>query len=144
MDYTFLKVFSQNDAAREVVSLHLVEVSPHLSQLQELKLCGTVSVVKDVLEADDSRRHLHLHTNHDNDEMMYKHNITKHGVPVSWYRNLEDVPEGFSCMIAYELFDAFPIHKLQVSLIIVPSVVKNFMHFFMYIFIEIYQKHIHC
>lgn len=108
-----LRVFSQNDAAREVVSLHLVEVSPHLSQLQELKLCGTVSVVKDVLEADDSRRHLHLHTNHDNDEMMYKHNITKHGVPVSWYRNLEDVPEGFSCIIAYELFDAFPIHKLQ-------------------------------
>lgn len=117
-----------------MVSLHLVEVSPHLSQLQELKLCGTVSVVKDVLEADDSRRHLHLHTNHDNDEMMYKHNITKHGVPVSWYRNLEDVPEGFSCMIAYELFDAFPIHKLQVSfLIVVSSVVK----IFVYIFIEI-------
>ncbi|XP_035209499.1 protein arginine methyltransferase NDUFAF7, mitochondrial-like isoform X2 [Stegodyphus dumicola] len=108
-----LRVFSQNNDAREVVSLHLVEVSPHLSQLQELKLCGTVSVVKDVLEADDSRRHLHLHTNHDNDEMMYKHNITKHGVPVSWYRNLEDVPEGFSCVVAYELFDAFPIHKLQ-------------------------------
>ncbi|XP_055935414.1 protein arginine methyltransferase NDUFAF7, mitochondrial-like isoform X2 [Argiope bruennichi] len=108
-----LRVFSQNNDAREVVSLHLVEVSPHLSQLQELKLCGTVSVVKDVLEADDSRRHLHLHTNQDNDELMYKHNITKHGVPVSWYRNLEDVPQGFSCIIAYELFDAFPIHKLQ-------------------------------
>nr|XP_042904156.1 protein arginine methyltransferase NDUFAF7, mitochondrial isoform X2 [Parasteatoda tepidariorum] len=108
-----LRAFSQNDAAKDVVSLHLVEVSPHLSQLQELKLCGTVSVVKDVLEFDDSRRHLHLHTNQDKDELMYKHNITKHGVPVSWYRNLEDVPEGFSCIIAYELFDAFPIHKLQ-------------------------------
>lgn len=89
-------------------------MSPHLSQLQELKLCGTVSVVKDVLEADDSRRHLHLHTSQENDELTYKHNITKHGVPVSWYRNLEDVPHGFSCIIAYELFDAFPIHKLQV------------------------------
>ncbi|XP_054714973.1 protein arginine methyltransferase NDUFAF7, mitochondrial-like [Uloborus diversus] len=108
-----LRVFSQNDLAREVVSLHLVEVSPHLSQLQELKLCGTVSVVKDVMEEDDSRRHLHLRTGHEGEELMYKHNITKHGVPVSWYRNLEDVPEGFSCVIAYELLDSFPVHKLQ-------------------------------
>ncbi|KAG8194846.1 hypothetical protein JTE90_017279 [Oedothorax gibbosus] len=108
-----IRVLSQDDAAKELVSLHLVEVSPHLSQLQELKLCGTVTVVKDVSDEDDSRRHLHLHTNQGSDEMMYKQNITKHGIPVSWYRNLEDVPRGFSCIIAYELFDAFPIHKLQ-------------------------------
>lgn len=108
-----LKVFSQSNDAREVVSLHLIEVSPHLSQLQELQLCGTVSVVKDVLEVDDSSRHLHLHANRDSDELMYKHNITKHGVPVSWYRHLEDVPRGFSFYIAYELFDALPIHKFQ-------------------------------
>lgn len=108
-----VKVFSQSSDACEVVSLHLVEVSPHLSQLQELKLCGTVSVVKDVLEAEDSRRHLHLHTSRDSDELMYKHNITKHGVPVFWYRHLEDVPHGFAFYIAYELFDALPIHKFQ-------------------------------
>ncbi|KAG0413322.1 hypothetical protein HPB47_009510 [Ixodes persulcatus] len=45
-----LRVFSKYSDAMEVVSLHLVEISPHLSQVQELKLCGTVSVVKDVLD----------------------------------------------------------------------------------------------
>ncbi|XP_013781570.1 protein arginine methyltransferase NDUFAF7, mitochondrial-like [Limulus polyphemus] len=108
-----LRVFSQFSDSREVVSLHLVEVSPHLSQLQELKLCGTVSVVKDVLEAEDRQRHLHLHTGPESEEHFYKYNITKHGVPVSWYRHLEDVPRGFSCFIAHEFFDALPIHKFQ-------------------------------
>ncbi|XP_076311770.1 protein arginine methyltransferase NDUFAF7, mitochondrial-like isoform X1 [Tachypleus tridentatus] len=108
-----LRVFSKFSDSREVVSLHLVEVSPHLSQLQELKLCGTVSVVKDVLEAEDRHRHLHLHTSPESEENFYKHNITKHGVPVSWYRHLEDVPHGFSCFIAHEFFDALPIHKFQ-------------------------------
>ncbi|UYV78306.1 NDUFAF7 [Cordylochernes scorpioides] len=108
------RVFSQSPEARELVSLHLVEISPHLSQLQELKLCDTVSVVKDVLEDSDSRRHLHLHSQAaSSDERMYKHNITKHGVPVSWYRSFNDLPTGFAFYVSYELFDAYPIHKFK-------------------------------
>ncbi|KAL3248423.1 hypothetical protein MRX96_056497 [Rhipicephalus microplus] len=50
------------------------------------------------------------------DDMLratYKHSITKHGVPVGWYRHLHDVPLGFSCFIAHEFLDALPVHKFQ-------------------------------
>lgn len=113
MSDDMLRIFSQFKDAMEVISLHLVEVSPHLSQLQELKLCGTVSVLKDVLETEESQRHLSQKKGLISDELAYKENITKHGVPVSWYHHLDDIPNGFSCMIAHELFDALPIHKFQ-------------------------------
>ncbi|KAL3246870.1 hypothetical protein MRX96_057377 [Rhipicephalus microplus] len=91
-----LRVFSKYSDAMEVVSLHLVEISPHLSQVQELKLCGTVSVVKDVFEHNPVTLRLPVKT--DTEEATYKHSITKHGVPVGWYRHLHDfqrTPEGW-------------------------------------------------
>ncbi|KAH9375414.1 hypothetical protein HPB48_012106 [Haemaphysalis longicornis] len=106
-----LRVFSKYSDAMEVVSLHLVEISPHLSQVQELKLCGTVSVVKDVLESSPVTLRLQKKT--DSEEATYKHSITKHGVPVGWYRHLHDVPRGFSCFVAHEFLDALPVHKFQ-------------------------------
>uniref|UniRef100_A0A131Y4J2 Protein arginine methyltransferase NDUFAF7 n=1 Tax=Ixodes ricinus TaxID=34613 RepID=A0A131Y4J2_IXORI len=106
-----LRVFSKYSDAMEVVSLHLVEISPHLSQVQELKLCGTVSVVKDVL--DHSPVTLRLPVKSDSEEVTYKQSITKHGVPVGWYRHLHDVPRGFSCFVAHEFLDALPVHKFQ-------------------------------
>uniref|UniRef100_A0A131YWW7 Protein arginine methyltransferase NDUFAF7 n=1 Tax=Rhipicephalus appendiculatus TaxID=34631 RepID=A0A131YWW7_RHIAP len=106
-----LRVFSKYSDAMEVVSLHLVEISPHLSQVQELKLCGTVSVVKDVFEHNPVT--LRLPVKKDTEEATYKHSITKHGVPVGWYRHLHDVPHGFSCFIAHEFLDALPVHKFQ-------------------------------
>uniref|UniRef100_A0A6G5AFL2 Protein arginine methyltransferase NDUFAF7 n=1 Tax=Rhipicephalus microplus TaxID=6941 RepID=A0A6G5AFL2_RHIMP len=106
-----LRVFSKYSDAMEVVSLHLVEISPHLSQVQELKLCGTVSVVKDVFEHNPVTLRLPVKT--DTEEATYKHSITKHGVPVGWYRHLHDVPRGFSCFIAHEFLDALPVHKFQ-------------------------------
>lgn len=106
-----LRVFSKYSDAMEVVSLHLVEISPHLSQIQEFKLCGTVSVVKDVL--DSSPVHLRLPVKSDSEEVTYKQSITKHGVPVGWYRHLHDVPRGFSCFVAHEFLDALPVHKFQ-------------------------------
>lgn len=59
------------------VSLHLVEVSPALSRLQAEKLTGSGS-----READNE------------DEPVYRRGETKDGLPVSWYRNLDDVPAG--------------------------------------------------
>ncbi|KAM6905717.1 protein arginine methyltransferase NDUFAF7, mitochondrial [Lycodopsis pacificus] len=93
-----LRVFGQ---LRSVVggaslSLHLVEVSPVLSRLQAQNLTGSRS-----READAE------------DEPVYRRGETAAGVPVSWYRRLEDVPTGFSIFLAHEFFDALPIHKFQ-------------------------------
>lgn len=78
------------------MSLHLVEVSPTLSRLQAQNLTGSRSQEVDA-----------------KDEPAYRHGETSSGLPVSWYRRLEDVPAGFSIFLAHEFFDALPIHKFQ-------------------------------
>ncbi|XP_039980904.1 protein arginine methyltransferase NDUFAF7, mitochondrial [Xiphias gladius] len=78
------------------VSLHLVEVSPALSQLQAQNLTRDRS-----REAGAE------------DEPVYRRGETAAGLPVSWYRRLDDVPTGFSIFLAHEFFDALPIHKFQ-------------------------------
>ncbi|XP_023147921.2 protein arginine methyltransferase NDUFAF7, mitochondrial [Amphiprion ocellaris] len=78
------------------VSLHLVEVSPALSLLQAQNLTRSCSQ-----EADSE------------DEPVYRRGETAAGLPVSWYRRLDDVPAGFSIFVAHEFFDALPIHKFQ-------------------------------
>ncbi|XP_058469992.1 protein arginine methyltransferase NDUFAF7, mitochondrial [Solea solea] len=93
-----IRVFSQlrsvlGDAS---VSLHLVEVSPTLSRLQAQNLTGTSS-----READAE------------DEPVYRSGETAAGLPVSWYRRLDDIPTGFSVFLAHEFFDALPVHKFQ-------------------------------
>lgn len=75
----FSQVFSQlssvlGDAS---MSLHLVEVSPVLSRLQAQNLTGNRS-----READAE------------DEPVYRRGETAAGLPVSWYRRLDDVPAG--------------------------------------------------
>ncbi|XP_071324204.1 protein arginine methyltransferase NDUFAF7, mitochondrial isoform X1 [Trachinotus anak] len=93
-----LRVFSQlQSVLGEVsVSLHLVEVSPALSRLQAQNLTRDHSQ-----EADAE------------DEPVYRRGETAAGLPVSWYRRLDDVPAGFSIFLAHEFFDALPIHKFQ-------------------------------
>ncbi|KAM7395907.1 hypothetical protein PAMA_007266 [Pampus argenteus] len=93
-----LRVFSQLQAVLggASVSLHLVEVSPALSRLQAENLTGTRSQ-----EAESE------------DEAVYRRGETSAGLPVSWYRRLDDVPAGFSVFLAHEFFDALPIHKFQ-------------------------------
>ncbi len=59
------------------VSLHLVEVSPALSRLQAQNLTGDCSQ-----EADAE------------DEPVYRRGKTAAGLPVCWYRHLDDVPTG--------------------------------------------------
>lgn len=74
-----LQVFSQLQSVLGVasVSLHLVEVSPVLSRLQAQNLTGTRSQ-----EAASE------------DEPVYRRGETSTGLPVSWYRRLDDVPAG--------------------------------------------------
>nr|XP_013999513.1 unnamed protein product [Salmo salar] len=93
-----LRVFSQLRGALggAAVSVHLVEVSPKLSQVQAQCLTGDQSQVS----ASE-------------DEPVYRQGTSTTGLPISWYRNLDDVPRGFSIYLAHEFFDALPIHKFQ-------------------------------
>lgn len=79
------------------VSCHLVEVSSELSNLQSKALC------KETKPLDDNNP-------------SYKIGMSNFGIPVHWYKCLEDVPRQFSCIVAHEFFDALPIHKFQVNL----------------------------
>ncbi|XP_055902245.1 protein arginine methyltransferase NDUFAF7 homolog, mitochondrial [Eupeodes corollae] len=74
-------------------SLHLVEVSPHLSKMQASKLCFKHNQV--------------------DEGPCYWKGETLSGTKVYWYKRLEDVPRGFSIVVAHEFFDALPVHKLQ-------------------------------
>ncbi|XP_008300665.1 protein arginine methyltransferase NDUFAF7, mitochondrial [Stegastes partitus] len=93
-----LRVFSQlrSVLGETSVSLHLVEVSPALSLIQAQNLtrdCSQEAVSED--------------------ELVYRRGTTAAGLPVFWYRRLDDVPAGFSICVAHEFFDALPIHKFQ-------------------------------
>lgn len=75
-------------------TLHLVEVSPYLSRMQASRLCFKHS------EVDDN-------------EPCYMKGETLSGTKVYWYKRFEDVPRGFSIILAHEFFDALPVHKFQ-------------------------------
>uniref|UniRef100_W5NJN9 Protein arginine methyltransferase NDUFAF7 n=1 Tax=Lepisosteus oculatus TaxID=7918 RepID=W5NJN9_LEPOC len=95
-----LRVFGQlrSVLAGSRVSIHLVEVSPKLSEVQAQRLTGGRS------EAAGSEN-----------DPTYRQGTTDTGLPVFWYRGLDDVPKdlGFSIFLAHEFFDALPIHKFQ-------------------------------
>lgn len=91
------RVLSQFSSTRDNSSIHLVEISPVLTQIQEKALCDEISVI----EQDRSNR---LH-----------HSLSKNGIPVTWYQSIDElsVTSGFNAFIANEFFDALPIHKFQ-------------------------------
>ncbi|KAF7231408.1 protein arginine methyltransferase NDUFAF7, mitochondrial isoform X2 [Nothobranchius furzeri] len=93
-----LRVFGQLQSVLggASVSLHLMEVSPALSDFQAQTLTGGGSQKADCEE-----------------DPVYRHGTTAAGLPVSWYRCLEDVPAGFSIFVAHEFFDSLPVHKFQ-------------------------------
>uniref|UniRef100_A0A8C5WB02 Protein arginine methyltransferase NDUFAF7 n=1 Tax=Leptobrachium leishanense TaxID=445787 RepID=A0A8C5WB02_9ANUR len=78
------------------ISVHLVEVSPTLSQVQAMTLTG-----KNIKPSEDEA------------SPVYMKAATKAGLPIFWYQNVEDVPSGFTFFIAHEFFDVLPVHKLQ-------------------------------
>lgn len=82
------------DVSKNSLSIHLVEVSPYLAKAQAGLLCYTVS------EGSSS-------------EKFYLRGETVTGIPIFWYKHLEDVPREFSIILAHEFYDAMPIHKLQ-------------------------------
>lgn len=93
-----LRVFSQFQHLLNScdISIHLVEVSPKLSEIQAIKLTGD-----------------NIPTQYDENTLAYKKGITKSGLHISWYHDVQDVPAGYTFFVAHEFFDALPIHKLQ-------------------------------
>ncbi|XP_058445752.1 protein arginine methyltransferase NDUFAF7 homolog, mitochondrial [Malaya genurostris] len=87
-----LRVFGSLKATAGL-TVHLVEISDHLSKVQADLLCRS------------STEH--------NDKPFYRSGFTGNGIKVHWYRHLEDVPQVFSIVLAHEFFDALPIHKFQ-------------------------------
>ncbi|NWT64729.1 NDUF7 methyltransferase, partial [Prunella himalayana] len=92
-----LRVFKQlaSVLSKCDISVHLVEVSPKLSEIQAGMLTG--GKVQPSPE----------------DESAYMKGISKTGIPIFWYRDIQDVPPGYSFYLAHEFFDALPIHKFQ-------------------------------
>ncbi|XP_040577121.1 protein arginine methyltransferase NDUFAF7, mitochondrial [Lepeophtheirus salmonis] len=68
----------------DILSLHLVEISPNLRKVQRVQL---------------------------SDPKSPKTTKTPSGVPIHWHRSLDTVPRGFSMFIAHEYLDALPIHQ---------------------------------
>ncbi|XP_037663745.1 protein arginine methyltransferase NDUFAF7, mitochondrial isoform X2 [Choloepus didactylus] len=93
-----LRVFSQLGSVLKNcdISIHLVEVSQKLSEIQALKLTEE----KVPLERNAG-------------SPVYMKGVTKSGIPISWYQYLQDVPKGNSFYLAHEFFDVLPVHKFQ-------------------------------
>ncbi|VDN52973.1 unnamed protein product [Dracunculus medinensis] len=75
-------------------SIHLVEISDSLIKKQENILCNSI-------------------TNYIEGHPYIKSNITKYGIPIFWYRSVDEIPTKFSVFIANEFLDALPIHQFQ-------------------------------
>lgn len=92
-----LRVFGKLKMS-ERISLHLVEVSPVLAEIQKKKLC--------VPESDSNESLC-------DGQKYYKKGKTADNVEVFWYKSIVNIPHGFSVFLAQEFFDALPIHKFQ-------------------------------
>ena len=95
-------MFAQFPRISDAVSLHLVEVSPHLSDMQHNKLTN-----------DNQSQGSAAHSR--SSELCYRSCVSHHNFNVHWYRQLADVPKAPSFFIAHEFFDALPVHKFQVT-----------------------------
>lgn len=92
-----LRVFAKFGLS-DKFSLHLVEVSPYLSELQAKRLCCQYSETKkeDLVSMP-----------------YYRKGESLSGIKVFWYRELKQVPNSFSIFLAHEFFDTLPIHKFH-------------------------------
>ncbi|XP_015263942.1 PREDICTED: NADH dehydrogenase [ubiquinone] complex I, assembly factor 7 isoform X1 [Gekko japonicus] len=96
LTHDILRVFNQLDSflSKCDISIHLVEVSPKLSEIQALTLA------EEKVELMDS-------------SPAYMQGVAKTGLPIFWYQDLSDVPIGNNFYLAHEFLDALPIHKFQ-------------------------------
>lgn len=93
------------------MSLHLVEVSPALCQLQAERLVDKGRNLE-VSDFQDSAGEKTLGP--------YRQEKSRFGQEVSWYKTLGEVPHGLSFFVAHEFLDALPIHKFQAGELFFP------------------------
>jgi len=105
-------VLAQFPKVREAVSLHLVEVSPHLSDMQYRKLTNSEAASSQGSAAAQDGS---------SSEPCYRSCVSHHDFNVHWYRRLDDVPKAPSFFIAHEFFDALPVHKFQVGNVLIST-----------------------
>nr|XP_019564282.2 protein arginine methyltransferase NDUFAF7 homolog, mitochondrial-like [Aedes albopictus] len=86
-----LRVFDQLKVSSHGMAVQMVEMSEHLSAVQAEVLCRSSTEYTD--------------------KPYYRSGVTANGTKIYWYRQLEDVPEGFAVVLAHEFFDALPVHK---------------------------------
>lgn len=132
-----MQVISQFSDIQDVVSLHLVEISPKLSEVQAERLCRKTANSQDVnkeqidlnpqqSKSDTKRTNYGTgHVNHSDFEWSrslspsrkpYKSLRSNNGrVMVHWYQSIRDLPPMQAVYLAHEFFDALPIHKFQVK-----------------------------
>ncbi|KAL9954933.1 hypothetical protein ACROYT_G042522 [Oculina patagonica] len=115
-----LRVFRKFSELHSKVSLHLVEVSPALSEIQEKTLTGRLpNNHQNQEERQENTTDGTLQSNELQikfQDLCYKRHVTQTGIPVSWYRAVQDVPlqPGANCFyVAHEFFDALPVHQFQ-------------------------------
>ncbi|XP_014663336.1 PREDICTED: NADH dehydrogenase [ubiquinone] complex I, assembly factor 7-like isoform X3 [Priapulus caudatus] len=138
----FGEVIAQFADLRDRTSLHLVEVSPKLSEMQAEKLCENTNVKRDassergrpgnekLCEDINVKRDASSESGRPGNENTspasasalpsdadvtgrYRMGLSKSGVPVHWYRSINDLPCMPAVYVAHEFFDALPIHKFQ-------------------------------
>ncbi|XP_046847601.1 protein arginine methyltransferase NDUFAF7, mitochondrial-like isoform X2 [Xenia sp. Carnegie-2017] len=89
-----LRVFKKLGNICKALSLHLVEISPAMRDMQRSLLCNRVSIEDDP-QSISTR--------------------TEQGVPITWHHVVQDIPKGFSFYLANEFFDALPIHQFKLT-----------------------------
>ncbi|XP_063832068.1 protein arginine methyltransferase NDUFAF7 homolog, mitochondrial [Ostrinia nubilalis] len=89
-----LRVLNRLGYESSNVSLHLVEVSSTMQNVQANRLCIS-------------------HRATDIESPYNYEGETLSGIKVYWYNDLKKVPHEFSWYIAHEFFDVLPIHKFQ-------------------------------
>ncbi|GMT19968.1 hypothetical protein PFISCL1PPCAC_11265 [Pristionchus fissidentatus] len=80
------------------VSLHLIEASDALIDAQEETLCGQKTSNT---------------TTPKEGQNWVRANQSRDGVAVYWYKNIDDLPDGFTVFIANEFLDALPVHCFE-------------------------------
>ncbi|XP_059060960.1 protein arginine methyltransferase NDUFAF7 homolog, mitochondrial [Achroia grisella] len=92
--FDILRVLHRIGYKAQDLSLHLVEISETMQNIQASRLCISH-------RATD----LKLPYNYEGE--------TASGIKVYWYNDLKKVPNNFSWYIAHEFFDVLPVHKFE-------------------------------
>ncbi|XP_011565044.3 protein arginine methyltransferase NDUFAF7 homolog, mitochondrial [Plutella xylostella] len=90
----FLRVLHRLGYESQDLSIHLVEISSTMQNVQASRLCATYKAC-------------------DIDSPHNCEGETVSGIKVYWYNDLKKVPQAFSWYIAHEFFDVLPVHKFQ-------------------------------